>query len=64
MDGRMYLTAKDVSEIVGVSLGKAYEMIRKMNKELQEANYITVSGKVPTAYFKKKWYGYDSAAGE
>jgi sugar-specific transcriptional regulator TrmB len=61
---KQYMTAAEVADVVGVSLGKAYQLIRDMNKELKEGGYLTVSGKIPTAYFKKKYYGFEQAAGE
>lgn len=53
---KAYIDAKELSEILGVSSGKAYEIIRELNTELQEMGYITISGKVSRAFFKKKWY--------
>lgn len=55
---KQFLTAKDIAGIMGVSLSKAYEWIRDMNMELKDAGYLTVSGKVPEAYFATKFYGY------
>lgn len=54
---KYYLTAPEVAEILGVSNGKAYDVIRNLNKELQKDGYITVSGKVPTKYFNQKFWG-------
>ncbi|MBC8610790.1 ICEBs1 excisionase [Massilimaliae timonensis] len=54
---KYYLTAPEVAEILGVSNGKAYDVIRNLNKELQQGGYITVSGKVPTKYFNQKFWG-------
>lgn len=54
-----YLTAKEIAETMGVSDGKAYAIIRDLNKELKEAGYLTVSGKVPVAFFKKKYFGFE-----
>lgn len=56
---KQYMTAAEVAEVVGVSLGKSYQLIREMNAELKADGYLTVSGKVPTAYFKKKYYGFE-----
>ena len=56
---KQFLTAKDVSEIIGISDAKAYELIREMNAELKEQGYLTVAGKVSIAFFKKKCYGYE-----
>ena len=54
---KYYLTAPEVAEILGVSNGKAYDVIRNLNKDLQQGGYITVSGKVPTKYFNQKFWG-------
>lgn len=42
---------------MGVSRSKAYQIVREMNRELRSMGYITVSGKCPVQYFKKKFYG-------
>lgn len=56
-----YITAKEVSEVLGVSIGKAYKIIHKLNEELKEDGYITVSGKCSLKYFQKKVYGFEEA---
>ena len=55
---KQYLTAKEISEAMGVSESKAYG-IRELNKELRTEGYLTVSGKVPVAFFKKKYFGFE-----
>ncbi len=55
---KLYMTADEVAEAIGVSKGYSYVLIRAMNKELQEKGFITVAGKVPTQYFKEKYYGF------
>lgn len=52
-----FVTAQEVAEIMGVSRSKAYQIVRAMNRELRNMGYITVSGKCPVQYFKKKFYG-------
>jgi hypothetical protein len=52
------MNANDVAKELGVSKGHAYKVIRMLNAELQEQGYIVVSGKVPRAYWEKKFYGY------
>lgn len=54
---KQFLTAKEIAEIIGISDGKAYGLIREMNAELKGQGYLTVAGKVPAAYFRKKCYG-------
>lgn len=60
---KQYLTAREVAEAVGVSDGKAYGLIREMNAELKASGYLTVSGKVPVAFFRKKYYGFEEEGG-
>ena len=55
--GKQYITAKEIAEVLGVSLGKAYEIIRSLNAELKEKGYLVVAGKVSRTYFSEKWYG-------
>lgn len=54
---KQYLTAQEVAEALGVSSGKAYAIIRDLNKELKERGYIVVSGKVSRVFFQEKCYG-------
>lgn len=55
---KQYLTAQEVAEAMGVSPGKAYGLIREMNQELKDKGYLTISGKIPIAYFREKYYGF------
>lgn len=52
-----FITAPEVSRIMGVSRTKAYQIVRDMNKELKSMGYITVAGKCPVQYFQQKFYG-------
>ena len=52
------MTAYDVAEVLGISLGQAYKTIRELNPELRASGYYTVQGKVPKAYWKEKFYGF------
>lgn len=54
---RQFYMAKDLEEILSVSESKAYELIRTMNEELQSQGYLTVRGRVPVAYVKKRFFG-------
>ncbi len=54
-----YLMAADVSEELGVSKGKAYEIIKKLNEELSEKGYLTLAGKISRKYFEERIYGYE-----
>ena len=61
---RVYYTASDVSEMLGVSKAKAYGLIKKLNQELAQERYLVISGKVPTAYFAKRWFGLEKTQQE
>ena len=60
MNNNYMVTAQDVVDMLGVSKGYAYKIIRQLNKELEDSGYIVVSGKIPRAYWDKKFYGYQS----
>lgn len=57
-DNKLFITAQEMSELLGISVGHAYKLIREMNKELEKAGYLIISGKVPKGYFEKRWYGF------
>lgn len=48
------MTAQDVADALGCSVGKAYKVIKSLNDELKEMGYITVAGKLPKAYWAEK----------
>lgn len=52
-----FITAREVAEDCGISIGKAYMLIRDMNSELKEQGYIVLAGKVPRKYYLEKIYG-------
>ena len=56
MTDKMFMEVQDVIEILNISEGKAYEIIRMLNAELKEKGYIVVRGKVNTKYFFKNLY--------
>ena len=54
--GKKFLSAHDVAEILGISKSSAYRIIKKLNGELQKAGKITVAGKISSRYFYEKIY--------
>lgn len=54
---RQMMDADEVAEALGVSKSSAYKYIARLNKELEEADYLTVRGKCSRAYFEKRTYG-------
>ena len=61
MEKTLFVTAQDVSEIMGVSLSAAYKLVASLNKELKAKGFYTISGKVNRRYFEEKClYGSSS----
>lgn len=58
---KQVLTAKDISEICGISESKSYCIIRQLNEELKAKGFLTFSGKVSRAYFNKRMYGMEES---
>lgn len=54
---RMYYTAADVMEMLGISKGQAYKILRQMNEDLSAKGYIVIPGKIPKVYFAEHYYG-------
>ena len=52
-----YITAHEIAEDCGIAKSTAYTLIRAMNAELREMRKITISGKVPRAFYEFKTYG-------
>ena len=57
-----YKKADELVDTLGVSKGKAYQIIRQLNDELIKQGYIKIAGKCPRKYFEKRYYGYTSEA--
>lgn len=52
-----YITAHEIAEDCGIAKSTAYTLIRAMNAELRGMGKITISGKVPRAFYEFKTYG-------
>ena len=50
----LFMTADEVAREMNVSKAYAYKIIQRLNRELQEMGYLTVSGKVNRKCFMKK----------
>jgi DNA-binding IclR family transcriptional regulator len=64
MAGYQYMMgAADIAKELNCSKSHAYKLLREMNKELAAQGYITMSGRIPKAYWVKKMYGYELSVG-
>ena len=57
MEQKLFITAQEISDVLGVSKSKAYSIIRKLNEELSAKGFITVAGRVSRKFFEEKFYG-------
>ena len=57
MLNKRFVTSEEVQEDFGVSRTKAYEMIKQLNEELEQAGYLVVSGCVSRKYYLERTYG-------
>jgi hypothetical protein len=54
------MSATDVADELGISKGHAYKIIRQLNEELGKLGYLVVAGKVPRAFWEKRFFGYET----
>jgi predicted transcriptional regulator len=53
-----FMRVEDVAKELGVSKSYAYKIVQRLNDELEEQGYLTISGRVNRKYFVKKFcYG-------
>ena len=57
MINKRFVTSEEVQEDFGVSRAKAYNMIRQLNEELEQAGYMIVPGRVSRKYYLERTYG-------
>ena len=49
-----FMRVDDVAQELGVSRSYAYKLIQRLNAELREKGYLTISGRVSRRYFEEK----------
>ena len=57
MHKNLFIKAEEITKELGVSKPYAYKLIRKLNEELKNKGFITISGKVSRQFFEEKIYG-------
>lgn len=60
MNNKIYVTASELADYLGISKGLAYKLIRELNQELSQKGYIVIAGKCPRRYVEEKYYGFGS----
>ncbi len=51
-----FIRAGEVAEVMEISVPYAYKIIRKLNQELSDKGFITVTGRVNRDYFNERVY--------
>jgi len=57
MTDKAFIKVNEVAEELEISKPYAYKLIQKMNNELREKGFITISGRVSRQYYEEKLYG-------
>lgn len=52
-----FICAEEVAQELSVSKPYAYKPIKRLNDELKEKGFITISGRVNRQYFNERLYG-------
>ena len=60
-DVKLFLFAADVAELLGIGKSSAYGIIKRLNGELEESGFLTVSGRIPKKYFFERFYAGEQA---
>ncbi len=63
MEESKFMRAKEVAQVLETSTSFAYQIIRQLNKELDEMGYMTVSGRVNRQYFYERIYQGEKGGG-
>lgn len=56
---QMFLSVSEVQGLLGMSKSYCYELVAKLNDELEKMDKIVIPGKVPTQFFLEKFYGME-----
>lgn len=51
-----FIRAEEVAEVTEISVPYAYKIIRKLNQELSDKGFITVTDRVNRDYFNERMY--------
>ena len=58
MEGTSFMRVDEVAQELGISKSYAYKIVQKLNAELKEKGFMTISGRVNKQYFiERTCYG-------
>ena len=58
-----FMRAEEVAQELDISVSYAYKVMQRLNKELRDKGFITVSGRVNRQYFNERLYEAGKEAG-
>jgi len=64
MANTLFIKAEEVAKELGVSKPYAYKLVRKLNQELEQKGFITISGRVSREYYREKIYNTGAKPGK
>lgn len=56
MKYKLFYSAEDIMEIMGIKKSSAYRIINELNKELNDKGFLTQGGVVRADYFRERAY--------
>ena len=56
---QMFLSVAEVQGLLGMSKSYCYELVARLNDELEKMGKIVIPGRVPTNFFFEKFYGME-----
>ena len=56
MNENNFMRADDVARELGISRSHAYKIMQKLNAELKEKGYLTISGRINRKYLTEKFF--------
>lgn len=54
MEGTNFMRVDEVAQELGISKSYAYKIVQKLNAELKEKGFMTISGRVNKQYFMER----------
>ena len=54
---KLFISASEIQQTMGVSKSYAYKLIKKLNLELESRGFLTIDGRTSRSYFNERFYG-------
>jgi hypothetical protein len=54
MSDKSFMRVQEVAEELEISISSAYKIVKELNEEMERLGYLTVKGRINTAFFRQK----------